>query len=237
MSEIPGPEVAVKARAPAQPAPMAMPTAASSSSAWMTAAVRLPSGGDAVLLEEFLGVFREAARGGDRIPGQNARPAKEHAQGRGLVALDQDLVAGRLHPLDLERQIGRQVGGGPLEAGPRGVDVDLGGLGLAAGKLAANARLDRLELDLAHRRQDPHIDHVDDLAELVAIRLVGLVLGVGLFHQLLERDREKLDVIAKLAQIHVEIVTIDADRSGLECEGVVRAVCSFMHTRTCGSRT
>ena len=37
-------------------------------------------------------------------------------------------------------------------AGPRGVDVDLAGLGLAAGKLAPDACLDRLELDLADRR-------------------------------------------------------------------------------------
>ena len=43
MSEIPGPDVAVSALAPAQPAPMAMPTAASSSSACTTAKVRLPS--------------------------------------------------------------------------------------------------------------------------------------------------------------------------------------------------
>ena len=39
ISEIPGPAVAVSARAPAQPAPMAMPTAASSSSACTTAKV------------------------------------------------------------------------------------------------------------------------------------------------------------------------------------------------------
>ena len=43
MSEIPGPEVAVIARAPAQPAPRAMPTAANSSSACTTAKVALPS--------------------------------------------------------------------------------------------------------------------------------------------------------------------------------------------------
>src|SRR6185369_2115902 len=43
MSEIPGPAVAVMARAPAQPAPMTMPMAASSSSAWMMANVALPS--------------------------------------------------------------------------------------------------------------------------------------------------------------------------------------------------
>src|SRR6185295_17003620 len=37
ISEMPGPDVVVIERAPAQPAPIAMPTAASSSSAWMTA--------------------------------------------------------------------------------------------------------------------------------------------------------------------------------------------------------
>ena len=37
ISEMPGPEVAVKARAPFQAAPMTMPIAASSSSAWMIA--------------------------------------------------------------------------------------------------------------------------------------------------------------------------------------------------------
>jgi len=37
MSEMPGPEVAVKARAPFQPAPVTMPIEASSSSAWTMA--------------------------------------------------------------------------------------------------------------------------------------------------------------------------------------------------------
>ncbi len=37
MSEMPGPEVQVKARAPFQPAPITMPIEASSSSAWMIA--------------------------------------------------------------------------------------------------------------------------------------------------------------------------------------------------------
>jgi hypothetical protein len=37
MSETPGPEVAVIARAPAQPAPITIPIAATSSSAWTTA--------------------------------------------------------------------------------------------------------------------------------------------------------------------------------------------------------
>ena len=41
---MPGPEVEVMERAPAQPAPSTMPMAASSSSAWTTAKVALPSG-------------------------------------------------------------------------------------------------------------------------------------------------------------------------------------------------
>src|ERR1700720_22649 len=44
MSEIPGPAVAVMERAPAQPAPITIPIAASSSSAWTMANVALPSG-------------------------------------------------------------------------------------------------------------------------------------------------------------------------------------------------
>jgi hypothetical protein len=40
---MPGPEVAVKARAPFQPAPTTMPIEAISSSPWMIAYLRLPS--------------------------------------------------------------------------------------------------------------------------------------------------------------------------------------------------
>ena len=42
ISEMPGPEVAVIDRAPAQPAPSAMPIDASSSSAWTIAKVAFP---------------------------------------------------------------------------------------------------------------------------------------------------------------------------------------------------
>src|SRR5207302_6823720 len=42
MSEMPGPDEDVIALAPAQPAPIAMPTAAISSSAWITAIFRSP---------------------------------------------------------------------------------------------------------------------------------------------------------------------------------------------------
>ena len=52
----------------------------------------LAVGADPVLLEELLGVLGQAARRGDRIPGQHAGPAEQGAQGRGLVPLDEDLV-------------------------------------------------------------------------------------------------------------------------------------------------
>jgi hypothetical protein len=42
MSDMPGPLVAVKARAPFQPAPVTIPIEASSSSAWMIANLFLP---------------------------------------------------------------------------------------------------------------------------------------------------------------------------------------------------
>src|SRR3954467_6255036 len=42
ISEMPGPEVAVNARAPFQPAPITMPIEASSSSPWMMAYLALP---------------------------------------------------------------------------------------------------------------------------------------------------------------------------------------------------
>ena len=45
ISEMPGPEVAVKARAPFQEAPITMPMAASSSSAWTMAWRPLPVSG------------------------------------------------------------------------------------------------------------------------------------------------------------------------------------------------
>ena len=55
ISEMPGPAVDVNARAPAHAAPITMPAAASSSSAWMSAVLALLGLGiDAKALTEFL---------------------------------------------------------------------------------------------------------------------------------------------------------------------------------------
>ncbi len=70
-----------------------------------------------VLFEELLGVFGQAARRRDRVPGEHAGAPEDGPQGGCLVAFDQDLVAQAVDPLDPEREIGGQVGLGPGEAG------------------------------------------------------------------------------------------------------------------------
>ena len=52
ISDTPGPEVAVKARAPFQPAPITIPIEASSSSAWTMANLFLPVSGSTLSLEQ-----------------------------------------------------------------------------------------------------------------------------------------------------------------------------------------
>src|SRR5687768_18354932 len=54
MSEMPGPEVAVKARAPFQPAPIAIPIEASSSSPWMIANLFFPVAGSTRSFWQYL---------------------------------------------------------------------------------------------------------------------------------------------------------------------------------------
>ena len=53
ISEMPGPEVAVKARAPFQPAPITMPMEASSSSAWTMAYLAWPVSGSTRSLAQW----------------------------------------------------------------------------------------------------------------------------------------------------------------------------------------
>src|SRR5213078_3116596 len=54
ISEMPGPDVAVKARAPFQPAPVTMPIEAISSSAWMIANLFLPVSLSTRSFEQYL---------------------------------------------------------------------------------------------------------------------------------------------------------------------------------------
>ena len=84
--------MAVSARRPAQPAPMAMPTAASSSSAWTTAKVCLPSGPTRCFLRNSSAYSARLLDGVIGYQVSTLAPPKSDAQRRGLVPLDQDLV-------------------------------------------------------------------------------------------------------------------------------------------------
>ena len=94
ISEMPGPDVDVIARAPAQPAPTTMPIAAISSSACTIANVALP----VVLVHAVLPHvaderFGQRRRRRDRIPRDDRDAGQHAADRRGGVALDQDLPA------------------------------------------------------------------------------------------------------------------------------------------------
>src|SRR5580765_5205605 len=70
MSEMPGPLVAVKARAPFQPAPVTIPMEASSSSAWMIANLFLPVSLSTLNLRQYL--EKASARDDEGVIGYHA---------------------------------------------------------------------------------------------------------------------------------------------------------------------
>src|SRR6185295_9554271 len=70
ISEIPGPLVAVKARAPFQPAPVTIPIDASSSSAWMIANLFLPVSLSTLNLRQYL--EKASARDDEGVIGYHA---------------------------------------------------------------------------------------------------------------------------------------------------------------------
>src|SRR3954469_15429804 len=71
MSEIPGPDVAVNERAPFQPAPIAMPIEASSSSPWMIANLFLPLAGSIRSFWQYL--MKDSASDEDGVIGYHAQ--------------------------------------------------------------------------------------------------------------------------------------------------------------------
>ena len=83
---MPGPDVAVIARAPPQPAPNTIPIAASSSSACTIAAFFRPACRiDAVTIAQRDERFAQRRRGRDRIPRRHRAAAHHAAQRRGAV--------------------------------------------------------------------------------------------------------------------------------------------------------
>src|SRR4051812_35232778 len=86
MSEIPGPEVLVKARAPFQPAPVTMPIEASSSSAWMMANLFLPVSLSTRSFEQYF--WNASASEEDGVIGYQAQTvAPPYTQPRAAAAL------------------------------------------------------------------------------------------------------------------------------------------------------
>ena len=71
MREMPGPDVAVKARAPFQPAPTTIPIEASSSSAWTTAARSRPVSGSVRNLPTYF--WKASATDDDGVIGYHAQ--------------------------------------------------------------------------------------------------------------------------------------------------------------------
>ena len=87
----------MKARAPFQPAPTAMPIAAISSSAWTKAKCLLAGLGiDAIAARDALERLGKRGRGRDRIPCADRGAAVDRAQARGVIAFDENSVADRV---------------------------------------------------------------------------------------------------------------------------------------------
>ena len=179
----------------------------------------LAVGTDPVLFEELLGILRETARRGDRIPGQHAQSAEQRPERGGLVPLNEDLVLGRVDPFDPEGKVGGEVRLSPNEASGGGGDVDVGGLRLASGELTANARLDGLHLNPGGMCHNAHIHHVHDFTQLIAIRFILVVSRIGFLGQLGDRNGETADVIADAAE--VDLVAVDHDRAGPQRTDVI----------------
>ncbi len=91
MSEMPGPDVDVNARAPAHDAPITIPIAAISSSAWMTAAVSFPVAGS--FLWSPMKSMKASQREEDGVIGyQEATVAPPNMQPRAAAALPSMMI-------------------------------------------------------------------------------------------------------------------------------------------------
>src|ERR1041385_7744411 len=111
ISEMPGPEVAVKARAPFQAAPITMPIEASSSSAWMIADFACLVVGSTRNLAQWRvnASVGERRRRREQIPRAHRGVAVHRAQRRRGVALDENAITDLVGLAQLDRQRTRQV--------------------------------------------------------------------------------------------------------------------------------
>ena len=119
MSEMPGPDVDVNERAPAQPAPSTMPIDAISSSAWMIATFFFfVTGSTRRSSQKSMKDSQSEDDGVIGIPRAHGRAAEDAAERRGHVPLDDDLPLRRVHALDAEGDLRGQVLRRVFEAEP-----------------------------------------------------------------------------------------------------------------------
>ncbi len=148
---------------------------------------------DAVFLHVVDEGFDERRRGRDGIPGDHGDAGEHGAQRGGRVAVDDDLAAGLVHALDGEGIGLGERGSSVVVARLGGVDVEVGGLDLAA-ELLANGLLHLRRIEAEQAGDDADVDHVlDQLAQL------GFRTDGG--HQLVERNRIEGQVVAEGAQV------------------------------------
>ena len=167
---MPGPDVAVKARAP-----------------FHDGADHHADGGEFVLglddrvfglavlgdaqLAAMLGESVRQRRGGrDRIPGADRRAAIDRAERGGRIAFDEDAVADLVGFLDADRQRAFQVGFRPVAAEMQRVHVGRDQLVLAL-VLLADQLLDRGGVHVEQGRE--HAD-IDDVLEQLALARIGI---------------------------------------------------------------
>ena len=161
----------MKLRAPFQPAPITMPMAAISSSAWTMANLFFAGLGiDAEFLAMLGEGFGQRGRGRDRIPGADRGPAIDRAQPCRIVAAQEDAIAHRIAAFDLELAFSGQVLARIAVAQLDGLHVEADQLVLAL-ELLLDQLLDHAGLEAEQCRQRPQIDHIlEDTARDVFAR-------------------------------------------------------------------
>ena len=186
---MPGPEVEVIARAPAQPAPKTMPGSGQlvlglHDRDVALAALRVDAVAVAVLNE----VFAERRRWRDRIPGGDRAAAHHAAERRGAISLHEHQALGlSAHRHEAPRIVLLEVLARVLEADVDRRHIELDRRRLAA-ELRAQALLDGRRRNLEQLREHADVDHVHQV--LAQVALIG--------EMLLRERRERNGVVAEV---------------------------------------
>src|SRR6202021_1736354 len=162
ISEMPGPEVAVKARAPFHDAPMTMPIEASSSSPCTMAYFALPVSASC---RSFLQWLAKASASED-----DGGTAIDRAERGGAVAFDENAVADLIGLLHAQADRAFEILQRPVAAEMQRVDVGREQLFLAL-VLPADQLLDQLGV---HVEQGAQRAEIDDVLEQLALARVGI---------------------------------------------------------------